>query len=33
MFDDVEIVYIVDGMEYPDLEDEVEITDIPLEGA
>lgn len=29
MVDDVEIVYIVDGTEYRDLQDEVEITDIP----
>lgn len=32
MVDDVEIVYIVDGTEYQDLQDEVEITDIPVEG-
>ena len=29
MFDEVEIVYIVDGVEYNDLDDEIEITDIP----
>lgn len=32
MVDDVEIVYIVGGTEYQDLQDEVEITDIPVEG-
>ena len=31
MVDDVEIVYIVNGTEYQDLQDEVEITDIPVE--
>lgn len=29
MVDDVEIVYIVDGTEYQDLQDEVEIEDVP----
>lgn len=31
MFDEVEIVYIVDNVEYNDLQDEIEITDIPAE--
>lgn len=31
MFDEVEIVYIVDGVEYNDLQDEIEITDVPVE--
>lgn len=29
MIDDVEIVYIINGTEYHDLDDVVEITDIP----
>ena len=31
MFDEIEIVYIVNGVEYNDLQDEIEITDIPTE--
>jgi hypothetical protein len=31
MVDDVEIVYIINGTEYSDLEDEVSIEDIPAE--
>lgn len=29
MVDDIEIVYIINGTEHHDLDDEIEITDIP----